>query len=100
MLSDLGHKYHQISREWHVWPGLAPFPDNPFPEFGKGFDVIRTKPATTCIDAQLSHTNDIADRIYARMIDEFPRPPTLTSTDTYQISIQSSKSFSVSISKS
>jgi hypothetical protein len=33
-------EYRQISREWHAWLGLAPFPDNPLPEFGKGFDVV------------------------------------------------------------
>jgi hypothetical protein len=44
-------EYRQISREWHAWLGLSPFPDNPLLEFGKGFNVIRAKPATTWMDA-------------------------------------------------
>ncbi|KFZ23250.1 hypothetical protein V502_02271, partial [Pseudogymnoascus sp. VKM F-4520 (FW-2644)] len=59
-------EYRQISREWHAWLGLAPFPDNPLPKFGKGFKV-RRKPATTWMDAQAGHTTDTAERIYARI---------------------------------
>lgn len=60
-------KYRGISREWHAWLGLAPFLDNPLPEFRRGFNVVRTKPATTWMDAQAGHTIDTAERIYVRI---------------------------------
>ncbi|PMD49656.1 uncharacterized protein K444DRAFT_638292 [Hyaloscypha bicolor E] len=56
-----------ISREWHAWLGLALFPDNPLPEFGRGFNVVRAKPATTWMDTPAGHTTDTAERIYARI---------------------------------